>query len=228
MATTRTARRNGQGRNVRQVFNASGHPKMQIIAEGGTAFTVPYAPREGSLDGVVPVFESVPRGGRKPLLLRAGDSLEVYSFELVVGHPDPQVDVDTELAELRSLAGSGKRLTVRLDEVTARHPWRMTAYSQQVAGRVHGSNGASRAVVSITLTEVSDPAVNLGPLTGGKSGQGDKDRPKFVVWKKGMSLRGLAEKYYGKGSRWHRIADDPRNKIRDPKKIKPGTKVYLP
>lgn len=229
MATFRTARRAGPGSGgVAKEFNASGNPKMQIIAEGGVAFTVPYAPREGALGGVTPTFETVNRGGRKPLLLESGGQLETYSFDLVIGHPDPQVSVDDDLAKLRALAGSGKRLKVRLDEVTSRHPWRMTEYSQQTIGRVSGSNAASRALVSITLTEVSDAAVNLGPLTGGKAGSGDKDRPKFVIWTKNMTLRGLAEKYYGKASAWHKIADDKRNRIRDPKKIKVGTKVYLP
>lgn len=231
MAELRTARRstgggNGNNKQPGRVYNASGNPKMQIIAEGGKTFTVPYAPREGTLTGVAPVFDNIGRGGRSPLLLRSGDSLEEYSFELIVAYPDPQQSVEDELEKLRDMAESGKRMAVRLNPTTARKQWRITGFSQQTIGLVHGTNDASRALVSLTLTQASDAAVNVGPLSGGKGGDGDKDRPKFYTFKKGDTLQEIAKRFYGKASAWQKIAD--ANKIRDPKKIKVGTKLRLP
>lgn len=204
-----------------------GHPKMQIVAEGGVTVVVPYAPREGTLDGVAAAYDEVPRGGREPLLLASGGTLRTYTFELIFGYRDPNQSIEDELRAMRDLAESGKRMTVKLDLTTGERQWRMTGFSQQTVGRQFGTNASTRAVCSVTLTEASDPVVGAGPVSGGSTSKTkDKDRPKFVVVKKGDTLQSIAKKYYGNASAWQKIADE--NKIRDPKKVDVGDKLRLP
>lgn len=213
------------------------HPKMKIVPEGGDPFVVPYAPRESSMDGVVPSWSTVERGGRDPLLLRAGSQLETMSFDLVFGHPDPQDSIEEELKRLRKLAGSGNRFRVKLDATSAARLWRLTGFTQTVVSRQRGTNEPTRALCSLTFTAASDAVVQVGPVSGGakgggkggdgKGGKGKKDEiPKFYVVKKGDTLSAIAKRFYGETSFWRRIAD--ANKIRDPRKLKVGTRLTLP
>jgi hypothetical protein len=213
------------------------HPKMAIVAEGGVAFEVPYAPNDVSLDGVAPTFVQVDRAGRRPLLIKSASGLEVLTFDLVFGHPDPQESIAGELAALRDLAASGDRCRIRLDDTSAAHKWRLTGFTQQVIARQYGTNAPTRALCNLTFTEVSDPLISItrrGGDGGGKgnSGKGgkkndDDKRPKFYTVKKGDTLPSIAKEFYGNPSVWPKIAD--ANKIRHPKKdLKVGTKLKLP
>lgn len=207
------------------------HPKMRIVAEGGDAFTVPYAPRETTADGLTPVFTSAERGGAAPLLLRASDGLPQVSFDLVFGHPDPQVSIEPQLAALRALAASGKRMRVSLDPTTSRGLWRLTSFSQQVTSRQHGTNHPTRATCSLTFQRASDAVVAVGPLSGGHKGRGKdkgkgKHHPKSYVVRRGDTLSSIAVKFYGDASKWHKIAD--ANHLRHPRKVKVGRKLILP
>lgn len=204
---------------------ASGHPKMTIVAEGGVAMVVPYAPSSSNHEGIAPDFAVVPRGGRKPLLLESAESLESMSFDLILGKFSPNESVAHDLNTLIKLAESGARMRVKLDASTSRGKWRMTAFTYQVLGRQHGTNAVTRAVCSVTFSEVSDPVVAVGPLSGGKNGKGGK-RPKFYVWKRGDSLASVADRFYGTDKAWRKIAK--ANKIRDSRTIKPGDKLRLP
>lgn len=203
------------------------HPKMTIVAEDGTAFVVPFAPRETTLEGWAPTFATAERGGRQPLLLRSGQGLPQVTFDLVFGHPDPQVSIEAQLSALRELARSGKRMRVNLDPTTTRFLWRLTGFSQQVISRQHGTNHATRAVCSLTFQRASDTVVAVGPVTGGKKGSSNaKKRPRYHVWRKGDTLVKVAVRYYDDGSMWRRIADV--NGIRRPKHIKVGRRLLLP
>jgi hypothetical protein len=209
------------------------HPKMQLIVEGGQVFTVQYAPRDSVLDGVAPTFASVDRGGRRPLLLEAGGTLETLSYDLILGYRDPQASIEQLLGDLYAIAKSGKRLQVKLDPTAGRHTWRITQFSQNIIARQHGTNHATRAVCTVQMTEVSDPVREVGPLSGGHSGGGSSGggtrpikNPTHYVVKKGDTLQSIAKHFYGKTSYWRKIAD--LNKIRDPKKLKVGQKLKLP
>lgn len=214
-------------------YNESGqprrHPKMLIIAEGRDPFEVPFAPRATSTDGIAPTFTTIDRAGREPLLVRTAGGLEVVTFELILGHRNPNKSVAKALADLRAIAGSGKRMRIKFDSRMAQKRWRLTGFTEQVLGRQHGTNEPTRAVCQFTFTEASDPVVGVGPVSGGHQGGGggdDKKWPKFYVFKKGDTLHAIARKFYGDPPLWKHIAD--ANKIRDPKKIKVGTKLRIP
>lgn len=204
-----------------------GHPKMTITAEGATPFVVPYAPGSTSFDALVPEFSTTPRGGRAPLLLQAGEPLRTVSFELVLGKFDPNSAIETELKALEQIAESGARLKVSLDRRTNARLWRMTGLSIEVVGRQHGTNAATRARASVTLTQAADVVVAVGPVSGGAKSKAPKKRPKSYVVKKGDTLQSIAKRFYGDTKAWRRIAD--ANKIKKPKaQLKVGRKLKLP
>lgn len=204
------------------------HPKMTIVTEDGDAFTVPYAPRETTLDGVVPTWATADRGGRAPLLLRSGNGLPQITFDLIFGYANPQRSVERQLGELRKLAKSGKRMRVNLDPTTTANLWRMTGFTQQTVARQYGTNKPTRALCSLTFQKASDAVVAVGPVSGGakKKGDNDKKRPRFHTWRKGDTLVKVAVRYYGEAAVWRHIAD--ANNIRNPKNIKVGRRLILP
>lgn len=46
--------------------------------------------------------------------------------------------------------------------------------------------------------------------------------------RKGDTLSEIAERYYGDASKWQRIYQANKGKIKDPKKLQPGTKITIP
>lgn len=205
---------------------AASHPKMEIVPEGGDPFVVPYAPRETTTAGFTPAFQTVDRGGRRPLVLEGGQGLPVMSFDLIVARFDPNQAIEGILHNLQELAESGARMTVRLDKTSARYRWRLTQFSQQVTSRQHGSNYATRALCSLEFTVASDPATLTGPASGGAKSGNCGDRPKFYTFKAGDKLSEIAKRFYCDTAKWRAIAD--ANDIRDVQRIKVGTRLRLP
>lgn len=208
------------------------HPKMTLVAEGRAPFVVPYAPSTTNRGGFAPKFGEVERGGRRPLNLQAAKSLKTMSFELIVAFPDWNQSIQSQLTGLTNLAESGARIAVNLDVDSTRNLWRLTELGVQVISRQHGSNAPTRAVCTLAFTEVSDPVRPAGPTGSGSgggsggSGDGDKKRPKTYVWKKGDTFPKITKRFYGDAALWRELAD--HNKIKHPKKVKPGTKIKLP
>jgi nucleoid-associated protein YgaU len=59
--------------------------------------------------------------------------------------------------------------------------------------------------------------------------QTDKIKPqRFHIIAKGQTLSEIAYKYYGSARQWPKIFEANRDKITDPKKLMPGTKIIIP
>lgn len=211
------------------VIPSGKHPKMLIISENRRTFIVPYAPREVTMDGITPTFDTVTRAGRLPLLLQSSQQLRTMTFDLFLGAWNLQASVEAQMQSIRKLAEEGARLRVVLDVSAGQVLWRMTACSQQVTARQHGTNAATRAIVSITLTRASDPVVHVGPVSGGSKPPKPKPKPapkRTYLVKRGDCLWNIARKYYGNGALYPRIAK--ANRIKNPHLIYPGQRFVIP
>lgn len=51
---------------------------------------------------------------------------------------------------------------------------------------------------------------------------------KFHIVIKGQTLTQISQKYYGSAGNWKKILDANRDKIKDPNKLIPGTKLIIP
>ena len=59
--------------------------------------------------------------------------------------------------------------------------------------------------------------------------QAEKIKPqKFHIVLKGQTLTQISQKYYGSAGNWKKILDANRDKIKDPNKLIPGTKLIIP
>lgn len=218
------------GRDISGVDGA----RMYLYAEiGDTRLAVPIAPREVEYGGLAAEWVTVDRPGGKPLLIRKQQPLETRSFTvLLTSKQSMHVSQTAAIGLLRALARQSGRVLVRYS-ATESGLWRITEATVASQQRHPVTNEITRATVSITLTEASDPAPAVGPITGGAQpapGGGSNpptgQRTHTVV--RGNTLWGIALKYYGKGALYPRIFDANRNKIRNPNLIYPGQVFVVP
>lgn len=69
---------------------------------------------------------------------------------------------------------------------------------------------------------IPEPAERVGQLEAVES------KPILYKVKEGDSLGKIAKKYYGRASKWTLIYEANMDKIKDPKRIKPGTELIIP
>lgn len=210
------------------------HPKAKLVPEDGKPLVLPYAPRGSSLGGWADTWETQERPGRRPLVTRNGEGLEVLGFDVLLAHPDHQTSIEGLLAQLRALAGSGERITILGMSPRERGPWRLESVSVTAELRQHGTNHITRATVALGFLEASDANPRLGPVTGGKKkrkknpgkGKAGIKKARRYTLKKGDTLRKLAGRFYGEPNEWKRIAK--RNQIKHPNDPKPGRTIVIP
>lgn len=235
-----------------RLARAAEHPKAKIVTEDGLKLVLPFAPREVAHEGLADTYFALERPGRKPLTGRTGDGLRSVGFTVFLGHADHQRSIEPLLATLRRIAASGDRVTLSLSALEAGIKWNLTGLSINTLLRQHGTNAVTRATAVLTFTEDVDAAVNVGPLSGGKKkkkkkhggggggkgGNGGKDdranapgsRSKNTTQRhtvaRGETLSGIALLYYGDPTGWRPIAQ--ASGIRDPRKLRVGTRLTIP
>lgn len=223
----------------------SGHPRARtvratIVAERGRRIELPFAPVEADLDGHVPSWSTVPRTGRRPLLLPAGGPLPTRHYTLVLAHPDWHRSVQPWINAILAIAEDGEAVRFHYGG-PEKGRWRITGCPVTVLQRTPHDQPA-RATVELTLTAVSDVVAAVGPLSGGAKRPRRKEHwvavpthggerphpgaPKTYVVRQGDTLAAIAQRVYGDPDDWHRIAD--ANGIRDPRRLKIGRKLRIP
>ncbi len=76
------------------------------------------------------------------------------------------------------------------------------------------------AAVKSEQSNVSDFAVHEQP---------EKTKPpKFHIVRKGETLSNISYKYYGSAGKWQKILNANRKAIKDPRKLRPGTRLIIP
>lgn len=218
-------------------FNGIAGKRLFLFGEniGSMSFSAPFAPKVVDYNGFVQDWVTVERPGGKPLLLRKQESLETLSFTVMIGEQDRQASQIAEVLALKQLARTRERVLVRYSSTEA-GLWRITELSFSSEERADADNEITRMTASFTLTEASDPAPSVGPVTGGATGGGGggagaappapAQQVHTVVG--GDTLWGISARYYGDGTQWPRVFDANRDKIEDPHWIFPGQEFVIP
>lgn len=205
--------------------------RAYLYTERGTqTFYFRYAPREIDYGGMGQDWVTTERSGNTPLLLRKGDHLDTLSFSFnIVYVSGVNIPCTEAIKAFKAVAKSSERVLFSYSDLEA-GMWRITEASMSTDLRHPDTNEPTRAVGSVTLTRASDPAVAVGPVSGG-AGAGTSPAPappRTYRVVKGDTLWGIAIKYYGKGTLWPRIFDANRNLVKDPHWIYPNQVFVIP
>jgi LysM repeat protein len=211
-------------------FTAPAGSRMYLYSESGRlALAIDIAPQEIEYGGLAHDWASADRSGRTPLLLHSSTPLTTMSFSfMITDRFDMHAPQTTKIAILRDVARTKERVLVRFSG-SEQGLWRITDLSLSSQLRDPVANEITRATVSITLTEASDPAPAVGPVSKPPPpppAPAPVGRTHTVV--RGNTLWGLAKSYYGNGALWPRIFDANRGKIKDPHWIHPGQVFTIP
>lgn len=214
-------------------FSGVEHKKMYIYAEstGALSFSAPYAPREIEYGGWAQEWTQTDRSGNTPLLLRKSQPLFSLRFSLLLASTNPYESQVPRLAALQNLARTKERVLVRYSPTEA-GLWRITEFTISSEQRHPETDEITRCVVSLTLTQASDAAPSVGPVSGGSSSGGGGSpapaAPRTHTVVSGDTLWGIAQRYYGNGTLWPKIFDANRDKIKDPHWIYPAQVFVVP
>lgn len=202
--------------------------RMHLLTESGRfGLIVDYAPQEIEYGGLALDWAQAERSGERPLLLHKSVPLETMSFSFTMSDRNLQRPQTSKVAQLRDLARTQERIVVRFSP-TEQGLWRITDAKISSLYRTEVTDEIARATVSLTLTRASDAAAAVGPISKPKSSANTPKVGRTYTVKKGDSLWAIAKRYYGDGTKWPRIYDANRNKIKKPDLIYPGQVFTIP
>lgn len=205
------------------------HPRVIIHAENKQRLEIPLA-APLSHSGLAAKYETHDRVGQPDTIHKTGNPLHVMNVTLkwvarTKGYIDPQKSIEPDLQVLRGFARSGLRLWFIGWGASAGGWFRITDFSINVTSMKAGTNDATSADVTLTLTKPTDQ-LPLGPLTGGaQSSAKAATRPSTLTTQSGQSLYAAAFAATGDGENWKAIAD--ANGVL-PHKIAPGMTLRVP
>lgn len=213
-------------------FSGTQGKRMYLYAEGVGTLSVPYAPREIEYGGWNQEWVQTERSGTTPLLLRKSQPLFTIRFSLMFVDVNPYQQQVSTLATLQNLARTKERVLVRYSPTEA-GLWRITELTITSEQRHPETNEITQCTASLTLTQASDAAPAVGPVTGGSSSKPASGKPAAAAPRthtvvSGDTLWGIAQKYYGNGTQWPKIFDANRDKIKDPHWIFPAQVFVIP
>jgi hypothetical protein len=205
--------------------------RMYMFTESGkVSYSFHLAPREIEYGGMAQDWVQTDRSGNTPLLLRKGDNLDTLKFSfLMVESRGVNVEMTESILALKAVAKSQERVLVSYSRLES-GLWRVTDATASSEYRHPDNNEPVRANASVTLTRASDPAVAIGPVSGGAgTASGNTPAPpRTYRVVKGDTLWGIAIRYYGKGTLWPRLFDANRNVVKDPHWIYPNEVLVIP
>jgi hypothetical protein len=216
------------------VFGGRVGERMYLVTEDGkVSYSFHLAPRSIEYGGLAQNWVEAERSGNTPLLLRKGNNLKTmsFSFTMVETRNRNFVEMTESILALQAVAQSNLRVLVSYSRLEA-GLWRVTDASVTSSQRHPdpSNNEPIEAVASVKLTRASDPAVAVGPVSGGAAPAAPPAAPKARTYTvvKGDCLWNIALRYYGKGALYTRIFDANRSKIKDPHWIYPGQVFVIP
>lgn len=216
------------------VFGGRVGERMYLVTEDGKiSYSFHLAPRSIEYGGIAQNWVETERSGNTPLLLRKGNNLKTlsFSFTMVETRNRNFVTMTESILALQAVAQSNLRVLVSYSRLES-GLWRVTDASVTSSQRHPdpANNEPIEAVASVKLTRASDPAVAVGPVSGGAAPAAPPPPPaqRTYVVVKGDCLWNIALRFYGKGSLYTRIYDANRGQIKNPHWIYPGQRFVIP
>jgi LysM repeat protein len=174
-----------------------------------------------------------PGPNRQPLLLHAAKQLAVEKLSVILAQPDGS-SVEDLMSRLKILAGGGGPITVGYAHYEAGQ-FEITDLSFSTELRSPIDNAIVRATADITLTSANPqpvpqqlkappPPPPAPPASAPAPPTVDGAR-RYTV-KSGDTLFAIAQRTYGNGNLWRRIAD--ANHLKNPNRIAAGQVLTLP
>lgn len=208
--------------------------RMYLVTEDGKiSYSFHLAPRSIEYGGIAQNWVEAERSGNTPLLLRKGNNLNTMSFSFLMVETRNRnfVEMTESVLALKAVAQSNLRVLVSYSRLEA-GLWRVTdaSVTSDLRHPDPANNEPIQATASVKLTRASDPAVAVGPVSGGAAPATPPPPPAQRTYRvvKGDCLWNIALKYYGKGALYTRIYDANRSKIKDPHWIYPGQVFVIP
>lgn len=199
-----------------------------LVSDAGVTFLTITSP-EVTHTGLARRWVQVPRPGQLPILRDAGPQLRMERLTAIIYRDHQDISADLELI------GRGH---AQAATVTASYG-RLEAYQAVISDltirtvqRVQGSNEPYWAELDIELTEkppelrqiTPAPVPSAAPAPAPPSSAAAP--ADTVTVNAGDSLWAIAQRVYGDGSQWGRIAD--ANGIRDPRRLAVGAVLTIP
>ena len=101
----------------------------------------------------------------------------------------------------------------------------LRAHSSTSAGEAQGN--PSTPAGAIVPKNANDNQLEVSDLTVYEQSQKIKTQ-RFHIVGDGENLSAISQKYYGSAGKWPKILAANRSVVKDPDKIKPGTKLIIP
>lgn len=222
------------------------HPRVTITRQGAPVVTLPITSPRVEAANLAARWTTDDRFGQFPLLGLAGRPLPTRRLEVTVDEDTadriaygyetanwagwPGALAEQCLDALEQLAAPGPPVVVAYSNLEA-GLWRITDLSWTTTLRAPVDNHVLRADVRIELTQASDPPP-IASRAPAAPPPPPPDTPAAPAGQRrhtvasGDTLWDLAQRYYGNGNQWRKIAD--ANGIRDPRKLRVGTVLTIP
>lgn len=194
----------------------------------------PIAPVEVTYTGFGWTWAEVPRDGRHPYLVKEAYQLPTMEFTAkLVYSREPDRSVEPLMVILKNMKQATTILTMKYGGWFDARLWRIDELEFKTVRRSPLNNSPTSVEASITLKNVSDIKLTVGPISGGKKTTtkkpsttkkpAKKSTTKKYKVKKGDTLYKLANRFYNDPGKWRYLAD--LNKIKNPKKLKVGSTI---
>ncbi len=222
----------GFGPGVSNLGPDPGDPpkKLAVLISGNDSFALSITdPVEAVQDLAAIEWTEIPRAREAPWLVDSRRRLRKLNVRGMIYAQGRAVDFDVE--RLYYMTTLKTPVTFAYGAMEA-GVYRISTLEVESQIRERGTNNVIAANVSFTLVQASDPPVPK-PVPSAPAPQpaspapAPASQPKATyVVRRGDTLWALAQKYYGNGSAYGRIAE--ANGIKDPKRISVGQTLVIP
>lgn len=220
---------------TRGVAAPSGHKRVTLKL-GTEILTLPVTSEVVPHSEISPAWVEIPRPEAAPLLRRSNERLWKMQLTVLFVLPGGMTSVEPALITLHRFANHTAPILVGYSLFESGF-WRITDMSLRSVRKHPDTNETVRAEVTLYLTREPDPpstSAVAAPAPKAAAPAKAAGTPKrtstpaartYTV-RSGDTLSGIAGRIYGHADYWPTIAK--ANKIKDPRRIKPGQVLTIP